>query len=191
MTSGQSPNEQTTKSSGGTEQLFQRMLGAAKFDLKTYQEVEEDTGANRQAALVVVIVAIASGIGTIGVAGILGIVWGILIGLLGWAIFAALTYWVGVNLLPKPETNANWGQLARTLAFARAPGVLLVFGIIPVLGAIVSLVVFVWTIATSVVAVREALDYGTETNDTLRALAVVIIAIIPTIIASALIGLLA
>ncbi len=167
------------------------MLGAARFDLKTYKEVEEDKGATGQAALVVVLVAIATGVGTIGITGPLGIIWGVLLGLIGWAIFAGIVYWVGVNLLPKPETKADWGEVARGMAFAQAPGMLRIFAIVgaavSALGSLILFLIAIWIIATSVVAVREALDYGTETNDTLRALAVVIIAYIPVIIVTAVI----
>lgn len=171
------------------EQLFNRMVGAAKFDVDTYHEVENDTNATGQAALVVILTSLASGIGVIGVAGPLGIIWGILLGLAGWVLFAALAYWIGVNLLPKPETHANWGQVARTLAFARSPGMLFVFGIIGLgssaLGSIILFIISVWIIATSVIAIREALDYGT---DTIRALAVAILAYIPYLIIQAVIS---
>ena len=189
LTSDQSPNEQPKQSSGGAEQLFNRMLGASKFDLKTYNEVEHDKNATGQAALVVVLVAIATGVGTIGISGPLGIIWGILLGLIGWAVFAGLVYWVGTNLLPKPETKADWGQVARGMAFAQSPGMLRVFAIVgaavSALGSLILFIIFLWVIAASVIAVREALDYGTETEDTLRALAVVIIAYIPVIIITA------
>ncbi|MDA1280264.1 MAG: hypothetical protein O3B95_09555, partial [Chloroflexi bacterium] len=126
------------------EQLLRRMLGAAKLDRATYEEVEEDTTATRQAVLVVIIVSVASGIGGLGVAGPIGILYGIVLGLVGWALFAALAYWIGVNLLPKTETHANWGQVARGLAFARSPGVLFAFGIVGfATSALGSLVLFV------------------------------------------------
>ena len=53
---------------------------------------------------------------------------------------------------------ATWGELLRTVGFAQAPGILAVLGIIPVLGGLVRLVLFFWMLATSFVAVRQALD---------------------------------
>lgn len=186
MSTDQSPGGSTSQKSGAAEQLFNRMLGASKFDLKTYQEVEEDTNATGQAAIVVGLVAIASGIGTLGVFGPWGLLWGIITSLIGWVVFAALVYWVGTNLLPKPETKANWGQVARTMAFAQSPGMLWILAsagyTLNALGSLIWFVVFLWVIAASVIGVREALDYGTESDDTIRALAVVIIAYIPVIV---------
>ena len=47
------------------------------------------------------------------------------------------------------------------MGFAASPGVLNVFGIIPVLGTLIRLVVPLWQLAATVVAVRQALDYKT------------------------------
>jgi len=50
--------------SGGTG-IIGRMLGAAMLKPDTYEEVEHDTGATWQAALVVILVSVAGGIGGI------------------------------------------------------------------------------------------------------------------------------
>jgi hypothetical protein len=47
----------------------------------------------------------------------------------------------------------------RTTGFSSSPGVLRLFGAIPVVGVAVSLVVAVWMLVSMVVAVRQALDY--------------------------------
>jgi len=52
--------------------VIERMIGAAKLDVKVYEEVEKDTTATQQALLVVVIVAIATGIGSFASGGVLG-----------------------------------------------------------------------------------------------------------------------
>ena len=65
----------------------------------------------------------------------------------------------------------------RPVAFAQSPGVLKVFGIIPVLGALVFLVASIWQLVAMVVAVRQALDY----ESTWRAVGVVVIGFVPYI----------
>ncbi|RMF23780.1 MAG: hypothetical protein D6760_04730 [Deltaproteobacteria bacterium] len=142
-------------------QLLDRMLRAAKLDVALYEEVEADESALAQAATVVVLSSVAAGIGLgVGHAGGLG---GILIAaigsLVGWALWAGLTYLIGAKLLPEPQTNADFGQLLRTIGFSSAPGVIRLLGIIPGLAAILSLVAAVWMLAAMVVAVRQALDY--------------------------------
>ncbi len=137
--------------------ITERMKGAALLDVATYEEVEADTTATGQAAVVVVLAAIASGIGMArgGPAGIIGAV---VASLLGWVVWAGITYIIGDKIL---GGTATWGELLRTLGFAQAPGVLAVLGIIPGMQDIVSLVIGIWLLTTGIVAIRQALDFST------------------------------
>lgn len=138
----------------------QRMLGAAKLDADTYEEVEHDTGSMGQAAGVVVLSSLAAGIGSIVHAGFWsGFVLGTVAALIGWVIWAALTWLIGTKLLPESTTEADVGQLMRTIGFAASPGILRIGGIIPGIGPLIVLVASLWMLAAMVVAVRAALDY--------------------------------
>ena len=148
-----------------------RMLRAAKLDVQLYEEVEHDESALGQATTVVVLSALAAGIGSFGIGGLTGLVTGTLAALLGWYVWAFLTYYIGTRLLPEPQTRADHGQLLRTIGFASAPGLIRVVGIIPGLGAIVFTVAGVWMLVATVIAVRQALDY----TSTWRAVAVSVI----------------
>jgi len=163
--------------------MIKRMIGAAKLDIATYEEVEADTSATRQAMVVVVLVALATGIGTFGSGGPAGLVVGIVAGIGLWALWAWITYFVGTTLLKTAETEANWGQLARTLAFAQSPGVLKVFGFIPVLGPLVCSIASIWQLVAMVIAIRQALDY----TSTWRAVGVAVVGFIPYAIVSGLV----
>lgn len=153
----------------------ERFVGAMRVDTSVYEEVEADTGATGQAAAVVALVAIAGAIG--GGAGWLG---ALASAFLGWLIWSGVTYVVGDKLL---GGTATWGELLRTIGFALAPGVLYVFGIVPILGWIVELIVGIWLLVTVVVAIRQALDFGT-----LRALLTALIGWIPYLVVRLLIG---
>lgn len=140
--------------------LVDRMVGAALLDGAVYEEVEHDTTATGQAALVVVLGALAAGVGAL-LAGPVALLVGIVAALVGWAAYAYVAYWVGTCWFRAPQTSADWGQLLRTLGFASSPRLLLVLGIIPVLGLLLSIVVLIWTLVTTVVAIRHALDFDT------------------------------
>ena len=146
--------------------FVERMIGAAKLDAKVYEEVEADRGATPQAMAVVVLAAVAGGIG-VG-AGLRGLVVGTLLGLVGWAVWAWLIYFIGTRWLPEPGTHADAGELLRTLGFATSPGIIRVAGLVPVLGGLVTVVAAVWTLVAMIVAVRQALDY----QSTVRAVGV-------------------
>jgi hypothetical protein len=137
--------------------FIDRMKGAAFFDVDTYEEVEADTTATGEAAGVVALVAIASAIGASG-GGMYAIVWGLVSAFVGWLLWAGITYIIGDKML---GGTATWGELLRTLGFAQAPGILMVFRIIPILGWGVAVVVGLWTLVTGIIAIRQALDFGT------------------------------
>jgi hypothetical protein len=137
--------------------FVERMIGAAKLDVRTYEEVEADRTATPQALAVVVLAAVAGGIGA--GAGLRGLVLGSVLGLVGWAVWAWLIYFIGTRWLPEPDTHADTGELLRTIGFATSPGLLRVVGIVPILGPLVTIVTAVWTLVAMVVAVRQALDY--------------------------------
>jgi len=137
--------------------IIDRMRGAAMLDVATYEEVEHDRGATGQAFVVVVLAAICAGIGGLG-DGSSGFLGGLLGAILGWLSWSAVTMFVGTRLF---GGTADWGELLRTLGFAQAPGVLAILGIIPVLGGLVKLVVWVWLLVAGVVAIRQALDIDT------------------------------
>ena len=136
-----------------------RMIRAAKLDANLYEEVEADKGAMGQAMAVVILASVAAGIGTIGAIGIKGLVLGSIAALLGWFIWAFLTYFIGTKLLPEPQTKADYGELLRTIGFSSSPGVLRVLGIIPSLGGILNFLIGIWMLVAMVIAVRQALDY--------------------------------
>ena len=136
-----------------------RMIRAAKLDAALYEEVEADKGAMGQAMGVVILSSIAAGIGTISATGIKGLIFGTIVALLGWFIWAYLTYFIGTRLLPEPQTKADYGELLRTIGFSSSPGVLRVLAIIPMLGGILNLIIGIWMLVAMVIAVRQALDY--------------------------------
>jgi hypothetical protein len=137
--------------------IIDRMRGAALLDVATYEEVEHDQQATGQAAVVVVIVAVCAAIGAVWRGGP-SIIMAPVGAILSWLLWSAITYVIGDKLL---GGTATWGELLRTLGFAQAPGVLMIFGIIPILGGLVRAVAAVWMLFTGVVAIRQALDVST------------------------------
>jgi hypothetical protein len=153
----------------GSSSMWDRMVRAAKLEIGLYEEVEADTGANGQAFAVVLLVSVASGIGW-AIAGAIadegiwilgGFLIGIVTSIVGWLVWAAITYWIGSTIFKGPETEATYGQLLRTLGFAQSPGVLRLLVFIPFLGGLISFVVWVWVLIAGVIAVRQALDFST------------------------------
>jgi hypothetical protein len=148
--------------------FMDRMIRAAKLDVNLYEEVEADKGTMGQAMTVVIISSIAAGFGSIAEGGIAGIFIGTITALIGWYVWAYVTYFIGTRLLPEPQTKADHGELLRTIGFSSSPGLIRVLGIIPGLAGVVFAVASIWMLVAMVIAVRQALDY----TGTLRAIGV-------------------
>lgn len=147
----------------------ERVIGAARLESRIYEEVEHDKGAMGQAIAVVLLSSVAAGIGSalymdLGTA----LVVGSIAALVGWLVWAFLTWLIGTKLLPEAETEADMGQLLRTVGFASAPGMLRFLGVLPGIGGLLVLACDLWMLAAMVVGVRQALDY----KSTWRALGV-------------------
>jgi hypothetical protein len=155
-----------------------RVIGAAKLNVPTYEEVERDSNATGQAMGVVLLSSAAQAVGSSGY-GATGLIWGMISALSGWIIWSFLSYIIGTRLLPEPQTRSNLGELLRTTGFASAPGILRIFAFVPIIGWFISLLVLFWMLAAMVIAVRQALDY----ESTGRAVAVCLIGFAVNLIA--------
>ncbi len=138
--------------------LVDRMIGAAALDEAVYEEVEHDPSATGQAVVVVILGAVAAGIGSLAGGPVVFVI-GIATALIGWAVYAYVAYWVGTRWFEAPYSSASWGDMLRTLGFASSPRLFLVLGLIPALGFLLSLIVLGWTLLTTLVAIRLALDF--------------------------------
>lgn len=162
--------------------MLDRMLRTFRLDQTLAPEVVRD-GAFSQAFLVVLVVAIASAIGTggsiaisgLGLGDIASIAIGSAIGLfIGWAIAAAI-YYVSARLL---GGTGSFGGMMTSLGFAYAPGVLAIFGFIPFLGGLIALVGSILVIVNIIFAIK-----GSQNLTTGRA---IVAWILPSLIIGAL-----
>jgi hypothetical protein len=100
-----------------------------------------------------------------------GLLRGTVAELIGWVMWAGVTYVIGTRLLPEPQTRSDMGELLRVIGFSYAPNVFAFFAFVPLVGWLVRIVVALWLLAATVIAVRQALDY----RSTARAIVVVLI----------------
>lgn len=135
-----------------------RMIRAARLDPHLYEEVENDTTSTGQAVGVVVLSAVAAGIGARG-GHFGGLLIGSVVALISWYIWAYITFWIGTKMLPEPQTHATHGELLRTIGFSAAPGLIRILGVIPFLRGFVFLAAMIWMLVAMVIAVKSALDY--------------------------------
>jgi len=141
--------------------IIDRMLGALRLQSAVYEEVEADQKATGEAAFIIVATSLVSGAVNGVLTGASSGFFGALGSLLGWAFYAWVAYIVGVKLFPGPQTKSSWGELARTLGYANTARFLILFELAPGLQALTRLVVSIWVLVATVVALRAALDITT------------------------------
>lgn len=154
--------------------LQERMIGAMRGDVKTFQEIEADPTAIGQAVTVIVIASLAALIGNIFRAGLTFGIMQMIMALVGYAIWSFLIVIVGTKIMPEPATKADFQEGFRVIGFTASPGVLNILAIIPFLGPIISFVISLWMLVIGVIAVKEVLDY----SNVGRAIVVCLIALI-------------
>jgi hypothetical protein len=161
------------------DSLQSRMIRAARLDSALYDEVKADPRALPQASFVVVLSALATGIG-FGQGDLETIGLGTLFALFGWAFTAYLAHFIGTRLLPEPKSqpastgtglfperrgDATPAALLRTLGFSNAPGIVRMLAVVPELTFFVMVGTTLWMLCASVIAIRQGLSY----QSTLRA----------------------
>jgi hypothetical protein len=153
-----------------------RVIGAIRLDPATYEAVEHDSDATWQAALVVVVAAIFSGVGSTGgrTRDLLG---GVVASLVFWALFALFAYLVGAYLLRGPQTSATFGEVLRALGFSYAPSLFAILGLIPGIGFLIVFIAGIWSLIASVIALRQAFEVSTG-----RAVAIAVVAFLAMVV---------
>jgi Yip1-like protein len=150
----------------------ERMTGAMKADVRTFEEIEADQTALPQAVAAIVIAGLASLIGNVFRVGIIGGFMFLIVTLCSYALWALVVVLIGTKVMPEPTTKADFNEGFRVMGFTAAPGVFNVLAIIPILGYVISFAIWIWMIVVGVVAVRQVLDY----TNTGRAIIVCLIA---------------
>lgn len=150
-----------------------RVIGVLALDASVYEEVEGDRRSAMQSVAVLLGVTAAGGFAAagLGLVGMTGFAAGALMMLGGWLVWVSLIETLGTTVLAEPGTRSSVRELLRTLGFASAPGLFLVFAAMGSAAPVVLVVVSIWMIAAAVIAARQALDY----RSTARALAVCVI----------------
>src|SRR5215208_830936 len=103
--------------------LGERMVGAMRADVKTFQEIEADPTAIGQAVTVIVIAGVASLIGNIWRVGILGGMMSLVVSLIGYGLWSLLVVLIGTKVMPEPTTKADFSEGFRVIGFTASPGV--------------------------------------------------------------------
>jgi hypothetical protein len=154
--------------------FLHRFVGALVLDAEAFEDIESDRHASSQSALVVALACVAAGVASmaLGMANPAGFATGAIIALGIWLVWVMVVAVIGTTDLAEPQTHSSFIELVRTLGFAAAPGVFIVFAAVRPAAPFVIAFVSLWMVAAAVLGMRQALDY----RHTSRALAVCVLA---------------
>jgi hypothetical protein len=148
--------------------FLSRIARASRLDSGVYEEVESDVSAMVQSVAVILLSGVATGIGSLLNADFVGVLNAVSLSVAGWLLCGIAAWTVGTRMLAEPQTQADFAEVLRVTGFASAPGLLRVFGIVPLVGGLVFVVTGLWMLVAMVIAIRQTLDY----RSTWRALVV-------------------
>jgi len=140
-----------------------RMIRAASLDRTVFAEIGEEGTAFGRAMGVAALASLAAGLNRItwhfDIAVATGLFRDVSTAAAAWFIGAFSVYLLGACFFFKRDAETKPGKVLRVLGFAAAPGILMVFGMVPGLAGIVRLIASTWLLLAMIVAAREALDF--------------------------------
>ena len=165
--------------------MLDRIMRAIRLDRTLFRQVADNPEYMNEAIIIAVAVAVVAGIGALfsPEQPVLGFVGRFINELLfGWVLWAAIAYVVGTNMF---RGRSSVKEMMRTLAYASAPRLLGVFGVIPCVGWLFAIVGWALSIIAGVIAIRESMEF-----DNSSAVITAVLGLILYIVASVIIGLL-
>jgi hypothetical protein len=161
--------------------LGEKTIKVLALEAKAFRWVLSDSTNLVQVVAIVLLGAVASGLGTLDDSGISTLVPTIIIALFGWVVWSWLIYVIGtrspVMLFPKSETP-SMRNVFRVIGFAQAPAMLRVVGIFSSLGPMIAIISLIWIIVAMSVGTNQL--FGTKSLA--RSSFVVLISFIPYIL---------
>ncbi|HEU5431186.1 MAG TPA: hypothetical protein VFU81_05955 [Thermomicrobiales bacterium] len=132
-----------------------RLAGVLRLDDAAYQTVARDPAATAQAVAVGVVAAFANGVGGLGASNrTAGFAGGVLQGLLWWIALTVAASFFGGLIVRDPAARPAPAAVGRTMGFAQAPHLLLIFGAVPIVGLAASAIATLWGLLTAFTALR-------------------------------------
>lgn len=178
--------------------MIDRLIGVITLKASVYKEIAEDTQGTTQAALIFIICNAINGFfSRLVVSGefnlvraLLGSIWGVLIGLVGWAV----TAWVLAFVANALEGKTDFQEMLRVTGYVSVFSLVAVINILSFLGplacvtGLISLVVAVLSLIGYLIGIREAAGFDTTKAVITAIVAAVVNFLIVVVIGGAIFG---
>lgn len=141
------------------DSFLQRIIGVVKLQEPVYANIKRDAGALPQAAVIVVLSALATNVWVALFApdGLIRAAGGVVLAIIAWLLFGGLAWWLGVRWFAPRYALPDLRQMLTLTGFATAPTLLNLLGFLPVIGWLVLMIASIWSLLTAYTAVRVGL----------------------------------
>lgn len=135
--------------------LVSRMIRSAKLDPTLFEELADDPDSQKQSTWVVAFLVMATGFGMFSRAGVAAVNICLVTTFLAWYFWSFSVYFIGSYFF-RDVTRVDRKTIMRVMAFANAPGVLRLLGVIPQIAPVIFIATSIWIIAASVIGIKTA-----------------------------------
>jgi hypothetical protein len=136
--------------------LFSRLIRSIKLDATLFEEIIADPKTQGHSYWVVAILAMATGYGMFSRAGSMAVNIGLAMTFFAWYVWAFTVYYAGTRIFQAEPSRVDRKTVLRVMAFASAPGMLRILGVIPKMTLVVFLITSAWIIYAGAIGIKIA-----------------------------------
>ncbi len=144
--------------------LFARMFRAIKLDQSFFEEVAAESSLQPHSVWAVAIFAMATSFGFFSAAGGTAVNIALITTMIAWYVWAFSIFYIGSRFFSVEKESADRKTVMRIVAFAAAPGLIRLMGIIPQLAIVVMVVSSVWILIAAVLGLRKVYTQTSTAN---------------------------
>jgi len=142
--------------------MINRIIRTIKLDRSLFSEVAHNESLLGESLIIVLLVAVVSGIGTMLNANqpIFALVTEVINSVLfGWLLWSVVAYFVGTTFF---GGASSINEMLRTIGYANAPKLLSLFSFIPCIGWLFALLGGILSFIAGIIAIRESMKFDTD-----------------------------
>jgi hypothetical protein len=135
--------------------IFKRMQRAIRLDQHLFEEIVADPTTQGQSVWVMALFAMATAFGSFGLAGGTAVNIALLTTMLAWYVWAFSVFYCGTHILGTSDKLVDRKAIMRVMAFACAPGIIRLLGLIPKSTTVILILSSVWILVAAVMGVKK------------------------------------
>jgi len=136
--------------------LLARMFRAIKLDQLFFEEIVADPSTQPQSVWAVALFAMASAFGFFSVAGGTAVNIALITTMITWYVWAFSVFYLGSRLFRVETGQVDRKTVMRVMAFAAAPGLIRILGVIPKTTIVLLIVSSIWILVAAVIGLKKA-----------------------------------